>query len=246
MNSETCSHPTPPLDSSRRRRPSALRVSGSIVFSWLLVSSVGALAAAAQDPPDLSGHWEMDKELSEDPAEKLRELVGEAPGDAGGLRGGGGFGGRGGGFRSGRGNLDGGPGRRGGPDRPSREEIERRMEEMKEGFERLVIAQSDAGVRITFADGREQTLTADNKKRRHETPRGETVVRARWKDAGLIVSSRGERRSTTETYYVTADGSLLTVLVDVETPGPVGIVSFKRIYRPFDPETSSAEPAVRD
>ena len=207
------------------------------VLCLLAAWTAAPLFAADEDLPDLSGHWEMDQELSEDPMEKMRESRGGMRGGGGfGGRGGGGFGGgRGGGFGGGSGGMGGGPGR-GGGDRPSREEMQQRMEEMRRGHDRLTIVQADSQVRIAFADGREQVLTTDNKKQVLDTPVGEVEVKARWRDAGLVVNTRGDRRSTTETYYVTADGSLLTVMVEMDPPGPMGPVSFKRIYRPYDPE----------
>lgn len=221
--------------SSRWRQPVPAGLAVALFLCLFALWAPGPLGAAGDDSPDLSGHWEIDRELSEDPLEKMRESQGVGPRDGGGLRGGGGFGGRGGGHGSDRFGLDGGPGRRGGPDRPSHEELEERMEEMRRGFDRLIITQDESRIRIVFADGRELALTTDNKKNPIETPHGTVEVRARWRDAGLVVKTRAARRSTTETYYVTADGSLLTVLVEAEAPGPAGVVSFKRIYRPYEP-----------
>ena len=230
------------MDSKTRSKSTEAALLATALFflamlCLLAVWTAAPLFAGGEDPPDLSGHWEMDQELSEDPMEKMRESRGGMRGGGGfGGRGGGGFGGgRGGGFGGGRGGMGGGPGR-GSGDRPSREEMQQRMEEMRKGYDRLTIVQADSQVRIAFADGREQVLTTDNKKQVLDTPFGEVEVKARWRDAGLVVNTRGERRSTTETYYVTEDGSLLTVMVEMDPPGSMGPVSFKRIYRPYDPE----------
>ena len=111
------------------------------------------------------------------------------------------------------------------------------MQQHRASLERIEIVQTDTEVHITYADEREQILTTDNKKAAIETPSGEGTVRARWRDdGGLVVKTKTDRRKTTETYYVTKDGRMLTVLVAMESQGPMGDVSFKRIYRPVDPD----------
>ena len=221
----------------QRATPIAL----SLLLAWLS----GSVLAAAETP-NLSGSWQLDKDLSEDPMEKMRERRGG--GMRGGGRGGGtgGGGGWGGGMGSGRGG--GRPGGMGGGSQApgqSREEMRQRMQELRASIERLNIHQTDSSVRIVFADSREQTFTTDNKKSTIETPFGEGTIKAKWRDdGGLVVKTKTERGKTIETYYVTRDGLLLTVLVEKASEGPMGSVSFKRIYRPADPEAEmEAEPA---
>ena len=98
-------------------------------------------------------------------------------------------------------------------------------------------------VNPVFADGREQDFTANNKKSIIETPMGETELKAKWKGGGLIVKTKAGERTTTETYQVTEDRRILTVLVEMGGQGPMGTVSFKRIYRPAESEGEAPEPA---
>ncbi len=222
------------------------RLATPIALSLLLAWLSGSVLAAAETP-NLSGTWQLDEDLSEDPMEKMREGGGE--GMRGGGRGGGmggGGGGWGGGMGGGRsGGRAGGMG--GGSQAPgqSREEMRQRMQELRASIERLNIHQTDSSVRIVFADSREQTFTTDNKKSTIETPFGEGTIKAKWRDdGGLVVKTKTERGKIIETYYVTRDGLLLTVLVEKASEGPMGSVSFKRVYRPVDPEAEmEAEPA---
>lgn len=221
-----------------RLPPEPLLIALTVMLAWLSGAALGAA-----ETPDLSGTWEMDKELSEDPMEKMRERP------SSGMRGGGPGGGRGGPGRGGPGGPGGGRGGGARSDGQSREEMRERMREARVGLERLEIAQSGSEVLITYADSREQVLTTDNKKSTIETPFGEGTIRARWRDdGGLLVKTRTERRKTAETYYVTRDGRMMTVLVEMDTGGPMGRVSFKRIYRPAAPgdEAIPAEDAETD
>ncbi len=61
---------------------------------------------------------------------------------------------------------------------------------------------------------------------------GDAEIKAKWRDGSLVVKTKTDRRTTTETYFLTEGGSLLTVVVEVEGQGPMGSLSFKRIYRP--------------
>jgi hypothetical protein len=208
-----------------------------LLFAWL--SAAGPAAAGTSE---LSGEWQMDKELSEDPLEKMRERP------DGGLRGGGG--GRAGGMGGGRGGMGGGRGggmRGGGSQGPgqSRAEMRQKMQELRASLERLQITQTDSTVRIVYGDNREQILPTDNEKAAIDTPFGEGTIRAKWRgDGGLVVKTKTERRKTTETYYVTKDGLLLTVLVEMAGEGPMSNTSYKRIYRPVVPDAEAGGPAA--
>jgi hypothetical protein len=122
------------------------------------------------------------------------------------------------------------------------------MQELRASIEQLNITQTDSSVQIVYADSRELAFTIDNRKSAVETPFGEGTIKAKWRaDGGLRVKTRTERRQTTETYYVTKDGSLLTVLVEMRGEGPMGSISYKRIYRPADPGAEmNGEPARQE
>ena len=254
----SASRPAPAATARALRRPIPSTNLATLLALGLLFVWLSAAALGAPETPDLSGSWQMDEELSEDPMEKMREQRGGGMRSGGGIGGGGG-GGRGGGmggggWGAGTGGRPGGgaggvpPGGMGGtgqPSVPSREEMRERMQEMRASLARLQITQTDSNVRITYADSREQTLTTNNKKSAIETPLGKGTIKAKWRDdGGLLVKTKTERRQTTETYYVTKDGSLLTVLVEMRGEEPMGAISYKRIYRPADPKAEmDREPA---
>ncbi len=217
-----------------------------LLLVWLSGAPVPASAAAGSETaPALSGIWEMDTELSEDPTEMMREQRGSGMRGGGGGRGGGlgrGRGGGGGGMGGGgRGTAGGGyPGSMGGGGREpggSREEMQKRMQGLRESVSRLEIFKTPGSLRIVFADNREQVFTTDNKKNIIETPMGEAEIKAKWRDGSLVVKTKTDRRTTTETYFLTEGGALLTVVVEVEGQGPMGSLSFKRIYRPAATKT---------
>ncbi|MDH3253980.1 MAG: hypothetical protein OEM62_03235 [Acidobacteriota bacterium] len=222
------------------RRLRAAYVGTLVALGFILVCHLES-PLAASGTPDLSGTWELDEALSEDPMQ-LRGRGGRDSGGFGGGIGGGGWGGGGwGGGRPGGGIGSGPPGgmQSSRDRRESREEMERRMRELRKSVERLRIAQTGDSLRMTFADGREHAIATNNKKTIIETPQGEAEVKAKWRDGSLIVTTKTGRRATIETYHLTADRTLLTVVVEMASDGPRGPVSFKRIYRPLDAEAES-------
>jgi hypothetical protein len=202
---------------------------GSIGIAMTLGLFLAGLAGAplaAAETPDLSGTWELDRELSEDPLEVMR---GQRDGRrARGLGSGGwgdgpeGIGGPPGGIR-----VDREQGK-------SPEEMRQKMEELRQSVERLELTQTDESVRIVFADGREQTFTTNNKKQSIDTPLGKGEVKARWRDGILVVRTKIDRHMTVETYYLAEGSDLLTVVVEQSLEGATEPLSYRRIYRPYN------------
>ena len=161
----------------------------------------------------------MNRDLSDDPREKMREAR-EASG--GGSRGGG-FrghrgGGGGGGFHGRRrdGDAEGGTGD---------------SEDLTRAFETLSIVHRDPELRITDAAGHEHVLYTDDRKIEEERSAGTAKIRARWKDGHVVVTTTPEHGSKiVETYAVTADGSVLTVTTAIEGRGRE--IEFRRVYDP--------------
>lgn len=185
----------------------------------LLVSLLAAPpAASSAERPNLSGVWEMDVELSEDPREKLEEMRESrrgATGGSGGMRGGGGM------RRHGAGGGVGGG--MGGDMRARGEELRARMEtlvtqlrEMKEGGRHMMIDHDDPNLRITYGDGRERMLEIDGEKTEIETAYGAAEVKADWKRGQrLVVRTETETMVISETYELTADRQLLSATMEV-------------------------------
>lgn len=186
----------------------------------LVLLAMFAGRGLAAGPGNLSGTWSLNRELSDDPREKMRKA-----------RENGGGPGRGGGFRGPRGG--GGPaglrGRRrdgGGAESGSAD-----SEDLMRAFEKLSIVHRDPELRITDGFGRKHVLYTDDRRIEEERSAGTVKIRARWKDGHVVVTTTPEHGSKIiETYAVTADGSVLTVTTAIERRGRE--ISFRRVYDP--------------
>jgi hypothetical protein len=185
----------------------------------LIFLPIVGLALPANLRGNLSGTWKLNRDLSDDPREKMREA--RESGGGGGARGGGGFGGhrgggRGGGFRGRRRDAE--------PEGGSGD-----VEDVTRAFETLSIVHRDPELRITDGIGREHVLSTDDRRIEEERSAGTVKIRARWKDGHVVVTTTPEHGPTlTETYAVTADGSVLTVTTKVEGRGRT--FEFRRVY----------------
>lgn len=211
---------------------------GPLRVLWLLPLAL-LLAAAAHGgetdelPVDLTGSWEVNEELSEDPQEKMRASFGGRGGGLGGGRRGGGFGepggrggmgGPGGGRGRGQGAAGGQGGESGGWTSP--------------GAERLEISQEEDSVTIRYNDDRERVLYTDGREVEEQTWRGLVAVRSEWKKKGRLVVKREthDGPETTETFTLTDDGEQMRVEVRVQTGrGPT--FEFVRVYDAVSPTT---------
>jgi hypothetical protein len=196
------------------------RVAQCAGLSMVLISLVMQPAwGAVQDPappesaeqaPSFNGVWERNPDESDDPREKMREVMAGQAGMSGrgggqGGRSGGGFGGSGGGRggSSGGGRGGGGRGGRGGP--PSMGDIMR-------------AAQS---IETTLADGEFKVIDServriyylDGEKHIRETPQGgklETVAEIRG-DQITIEEKAEQGMKITQTFALGPDGSVMVV-----------------------------------
>jgi hypothetical protein len=183
----------------------------------------------ATQQPDLTGKWQINREKSDNPRDKMRNR-GPGPGGPGGPPpGGGGFPG---------GPPPGGGSFPGGGDPPSQEQMEKmraRMEEGMRGAEALEISQS--GVEITVNEtGDEktvhtQTYFTDGRKSEQGTERGKLETRAKWKGQKLVVEMKTEHGGTiTRTYELASGGRQLYVTVKIENEGMPGAISIRSVY----------------
>jgi hypothetical protein len=175
-------------------------------------------AGRAIGPGDLSGTWKLDRERSDDPAQKLRE--GRDPSRRGS--------GGGGGFRGRRGGGGFG-GHHGRPTDEGEENGGTDFFEDSRAFDLLAIVHRDPELRITDGLGREHVLYTDGRRVDEERSSGTTKIRAKWKDGRVVVATTPEHGAKiTETYAVTADGFSLTVTTRVEGRGRE--LEFRRVY----------------
>lgn len=182
--------------------------------------STPAPAASTSARPKLAGSWTLNKDLSDDPRQKMQQAMGNSGGQGeggeGGQGGGGGWQGRRGG---------GGPGGPGGG----------RTQDM----DLLTITQSDASVKIMSASGRLLTQTSDevssnpqssNQSDSGNRPRFAPPV-AQWQGNQLVSVMEGRRGGkTTRTYELSPDGSQLIVTTKIENERFNNPVVIRQVY----------------
>lgn len=200
----------------------------TLLFVTVLSSALvlnGQAPVAQAKTPAIVGAWVLNKDLSDQPPappegggdrERGRGR-GPGGGPGGGGPGGGGFGGGGG--RGGGGGFGGGGGR-GGPGGGrgmDREEMERRMNAVRDVVmpaERLTITSTDSMVIVTTGDGRTTRLATDNSKIKEI---GSGIERkTRWDGEKLVTEISGlGRGKATETYAIDPDTHQLIVTFDM-------------------------------
>jgi hypothetical protein len=196
---------------------------------------------------DFVGRWTLDKELSEDPAQKMREArpEGSRGGEGGGGYGGGhhgggggyGGGGYGGGHRGG-GGYGGGGGRGGASGSGSDASRGASRPSLRPPAE-MAVTQIEPDVVVVEPEAQIRTLHPDGHKYKSETDG--TEVQARWEKGQLLVETTTPRGSkVTETWSVSPDKRRLIVTRKIESQWMSG-VTVKTVY---DSGTAEAAPAA--
>ncbi len=164
---------------------------------------------------DLSGRFALNKELSDDARQKMREA---AERGARSLP-------PGGGPPGARRGPSGGPGDPPGGAPDSSPEA---MRSLLEPAEEIVVTQSASEIAIEEAFGRSRRLHPDG--RTYKTDNGNGEVKTYWKDGKLRVETRGASgASVSESWERVPDRSRLILMVRIEG-GPAGKLELKRIY----------------
>ena len=173
-------------------------------------------AKASVAAPDLSGRWLLNKDLSDDAHEKVRQSM-ERP------RGGFGPGPSTIGAGSAGGGRLGLPPPTAGDDDPGDS-----MQAVFNPAEELSIYQGQPEIVIDEKFSRRRTLHADGRK--YKSDNGTSELKTEWKESRLVVETRGFRgRKTTETWELNTTGKRLTALVKLES-GYGKPVIIKRVY----------------
>jgi hypothetical protein len=196
-------------------------------------ASAGDKAKVEPSTVDLSGHWVLNRELSDDAREKMREGM-EGRGGRGGGPGGGGPGAGGpGGFGPAGGGMGGpgGAGERMGPPPGAMGDDDDERESMHAIFEpaeELTVAQAASEITVDERFGRMRRLHPDGKK--YKTDNGAAEIKTSWKEGKLFVETRQPRGGgVVETWELVPDRS--RVIVNVKIEGGLGPgVTLKRIY----------------
>lgn len=218
-----------------------LRIGWKMSLLAVLVSILPALAATEKSPPpDLSGKWELNEDVTYRMMQGARERG--FGGGHGGMRGPGG--GRPPGGTGGGGGRHPGGGSRpvfgdggGGPEHRERLSME--------SLDELTITQQEGVVTIMDSTGRSRVLHTDGKKaREEEAPGGPATVKAKWKDGALEVRVKpAEGPKRTETWVITNDRKrlFLTLTVDGGPRMPI-----RRAYDLVVPEEEKGEDAAAE
>ena len=220
----------------------------SLVVVLGIAGALRGSDAAASDPqtapPQLSGTWKLNKELSESPGAKMREAMGGAGGQGGqGGRGIGGPGGRGPGGPGGPGGAFGGmwggePPLDGTPagDRPQPAETADGQEPRRPrgGMGPIPSPQfaiEQEGDSLAFrTETNLRILRSDGQKRKKEGEAGKLEVTTKFVKGALVIESRPERGGKRkETYTLRPDGKL-DIDFEIDGSGPMPGVKFKLVY----------------
>jgi hypothetical protein len=189
---------------------------------------------AAEARPQLAGQWALNRELSDDPQEKLTAM---GPG-AGRMRE------RGGIMR--RGGPGGGGMRRGGGDgrfeemRARMEEARRRLLEMPAT---LAITQDQARLTLAQAGGRSRTVFTDRGEVHGEDE--EQEAQASWDGPRLVLETRlGDNVKLIETYELSWSGEQLIADIKLEMSmmGRNRSVDVHRVYDRVPTESAASDP----
>ena len=176
------------------------------------VSALAALQDAAASTPKLAGHWQLNKEQSDDVRQKMQE----ARGDSGGGQGEGNGGGRGQGGREGAGRAQ----------RPG----------MMDDLQTLTIEQTGSNVKITGKSGRvlAQYPSSDSSAEKNSAPEGEgqRATTSQWQDGQLVAVTQSPRGKSTRTYGLSPDGKQLYVTTKMENERLKEPVTYRFVYDP--------------
>lgn len=204
------------------------------VLLVLLLAAVGVTEVAGQEQADLSGSWRLNRELSDDPSERMAEAgSGRAGSGSAGEGGFGGMGGGRGGGRSGRGGRGGSGGGRGQFSEEDRERLRRFRETALTMAEKFTIAQSDSTVAFTFQGTSALTLHTDGRKLKQESDDlGKIEIKAKWNDGELVVERKMDGGKITERYSHAQYSERLFVTTKTEFSRMPRAIVFRRVYDP--------------
>jgi hypothetical protein len=173
------------------------------------VSAFTALQDATANTPKLAGHWQLNKDQSDDVHQKMQA----ARGDSNGGQGGGG----------GRGQAD-----RNGEGR-------NRGAGMMDELQTLAIEQTGSNVKVTGKSGRvlaQYPTDAGAQKNAGEQGEGQRTTTSQWQNGQLTVVTQSPRGKSTRTYSLSPDGKQLYVTTKMENERFKEPVTFRLVYDP--------------
>ena len=205
------------------------------IAAYFLAASL-VVVARAQDKVQLTGHWNFNKDQSDDAEQKVHDAQansqrgGGYPGSGGGYPAGGGGMGRGG--MGGMGGIGGmGRGRRG-MGNPASSVSSQEWNRLAENPKFLRIDQrSDQFVVIDDSD-RAQTFYPDGKKHKDKDADGNKIsTKASWEGGAFIAETKlPHSEKLTQTFRLSEDGKQLHVITRFEASSGNLSVSIRRVY----------------
>lgn len=202
------------------------RVLAAAIRLLLLSTLVSSDNATSGGLANLTGTWKLNKGLSDDAQQKIKEARDDSGGGGG----------------SGHGMHRGGfGGRRPRSDSDTNSESPRpSLEENASALQLIKIQHQEPQLTIEDGVGRQHKLFTDGRKIEEERSLGGTTqMRAVWKDARIVVTTEAEKGpKLTETYAVAADGSQLTVTSRFEGRGRA--IEIRRVYDAVKPAGTPA------
>jgi hypothetical protein len=170
------------------------------------VSALTALQDAAANTPKLAGHWQLNKDQSDDVHQKMQAARGDSSGGGGG---------RGQGGRNGEGR-DRGAG-------------------MMDELQTLAIEQTGSNVKVTGKSGRvlaQYPTDAGAQKNAGEQGEVERTTTSQWQNGQLTVVTQSPRGKSTRTYSLSPDGKQLYLITKMESERFKEPVTFRLVYDP--------------
>jgi hypothetical protein len=175
------------------------------------VSALAALQDATANTPKLAGHWQLNKEQSDDVRQKMQAARGDSSGGQGeGANG------------SGRGQ--------GGHEGAGRAQRAGMMDELQ----MLTIEQTGSNVKITGKSGRllAQYPSSDSSPEKNAAPEGESqrTTTSQWQNGQLVEVTQSPRGKSTRTYSLSPDGKQLYVTTKMENERLKEPVTYRFVY----------------
>jgi len=184
------------------------------VTVWAGGSGSVTSQTVAKARPDLSGNWQLNSDLSDDPAQAMAAMQGDRRGgsESGGYGHGPGHSGGGG---AGGGHAGGG----------------RAMIRLLEAPARLTVTQADESITFTDGTGRSQTLTTNGKKEKQPFEDGTAEVKTKWDDGRLVKETKfDDGLNLTETYSLDRGRDQLRVVVKLKGSQMPRELTLNRVY----------------
>lgn len=170
------------------------------------VSALTALQDATASTPKLAGHWQLNKDQSDDVRQKLQAARGDSGG--GGARGEGGRNGEGRAQRAG----------------------------MMDEWQTLAIEQSGSNVKVTGKSGRvlAQYPSSDSAPEKNSAPEGEgqRTTASQWQSGQLVAVTQSPRGKSTRSYGLSPDGKQLYVTTKMENERFKEPLTYRLVYDP--------------